>query len=64
MSSDEDDEVNVPFADRPEWQDVIPIAQNESANPVVRIPYSPQYAEVGRRCKLDPGLKAPPGFKP
>ena len=20
-------------------------------------------AEVGRRCKLDPGLKAPPGFK-
>jgi len=47
--SSSDDEISstwVPLAERPEWQDVQPIAQPDSLSPVVAIKYTRQVREV------------------
>ena len=33
MSDESDDETYVPYGERPEWDDVTPVTQPESANP-------------------------------
>ena len=45
-SSDDDDDAYVPYAERPEWADVVPIVQPESANPVVLIDYAREYVDA------------------
>ena len=45
-SSDDDDYAYVPYAERPEWTDVVPIVQPESANPVVLIDYAREYVDA------------------
>ena len=45
-SSDDDDDAYVPYAERPEWTDVVPIVQPESANPVVLIDYAREYVDA------------------
>ena len=44
-SSDDEDEY-VPYARRPEWSDVTPLAQPEPARPVVAIDYRPEYVDA------------------
>jgi len=36
----------IPFASRPEWADVTPLAQDEGPAPAVRIAYTPQFEET------------------
>ncbi|KAJ1649054.1 hypothetical protein IWQ61_009736 [Dispira simplex] len=42
----EDDDVYVPLSERKEWQDVVPIAQNDGPNPIAPIAYTKEYAEA------------------
>ena len=44
-SSDDEDEY-VPYARRPEWSDVTPLAQPEPARQVVAIDYRPEYVDA------------------
>ena len=44
-SEDDDADERVPYSRRPEWADVEPIPQPESANPVVLIDYADADAE-------------------
>jgi protein farnesyltransferase/geranylgeranyltransferase type-1 subunit alpha len=37
-------EYDVPYSDRPEWDDVTPIKQDDGPDPIVRIAYDPQCA--------------------
>jgi protein farnesyltransferase/geranylgeranyltransferase type-1 subunit alpha len=46
MSSSDDEDAYVPYGDRPEWSDVVPLEQPDSANPVVRIAYAEEYADT------------------
>ena len=46
MSSSDDEDAYVPYGDRPEWSDVVPLEQPDSANPVVRIAYPEAYVDT------------------
>ena len=45
-SSSDDEAAYVPYARRPEWADVTPLAQPEPARPVVAIDYPPEYVDA------------------
>ena len=45
-SEDDDADERVPYSRRPEWADVEPIPQPESANPVVLIDYADEYVDA------------------
>ena len=45
-SEDADADERVPYSRRPEWADVVPIPQSESANPVVLIDYADEYVDA------------------
>lgn len=45
-SSSDDEDAYVPYASRPEWSDVTPLAQPEPARPVVAIDYRPEYVDA------------------
>lgn len=40
ISDDEWSETYVPYSERNEWKDVVPLAQDDGENPVVAIAYS------------------------
>ena len=42
----DDEDAYVPYARRPEWADVTPMAQPETARPVVAIDYRPEYVDA------------------
>jgi protein farnesyltransferase/geranylgeranyltransferase type-1 subunit alpha len=44
--SDSDEDAYVSYGERPEWDDVTPVPQAESTNPVVRIAYANQYVDT------------------
>jgi len=44
--SDPEDEQYVPFSKRPNWSDVTPIKQDDGPNPICRIAYTDEFAEV------------------
>ena len=50
-----DDEMDEPevelLSEHPEWADVVPIPQRESAEPVVQILYDNEYSDGRTRCK-------------